>query len=379
MPLRLAVFDFDQTLTTVHLYNALAGDESSWRLPSPYAKTEGGQLVRMSELEALPEFQQRGGLALAAFGGSERVAQLQSFLRQLAAAGVECLICSRGLVGPVRKCLDQLGMLHFFTKVYANIGSAYGSTQYDRQLPPGAPGADQRYMGSPELADWPSKQMLIARCLRERGLQGLEAVFVDDHPSEVESVRGVCATVQVQPPRGMGQREIDLLWAMLLQGRGGCGSQASLGERGRCEGSPPTSDRGSFGYLEPASTQGTRADVMHGSGMCPNRLGAGHVQGFASAQQVSFLLAAPPLALPGDTGYKDHGLSHTTLVNPYASAESFVRPMPSLAGLYRDERNLRAMLEEHEGSFTETAADSEGNHSLVAGERRRKNPWCCSQ
>jgi len=361
MPLRLAVFDFDQTLTTVHLYNALAGDESSWRLPSPHAKTEVGQLARMSELEALPEFQQRGGLALAAFGGTERVAQLQSFLRQLAAAGVECLICSRGLVGPVRKCLDQLGMLHFFTKVYANIGSAYGSTQYDRQLPPGAPGADKRYMGSPELADWPSKQGLVARCLRERGLQGLDAVFVDDHPSEIESVRGVCATVQVQPPRGMGQREIDLMWAMLQQGRGGCGSQATLGERGRCEGSPPTSDRG--------------------SGLYPSQLGVGQVQGFASAQQVSFLLAAPPLALPGETGCKDHCMSHATLVNPYASAESFVRPMPSLTGVYRDERSLRAMLEaqEHEGSFTETAADSEGNHSLVAGERRRKNPWCCSQ
>mmetsp|Transcript_134908 Transcript_134908/g.419204 ORF Transcript_134908/g.419204 Transcript_134908/m.419204 type:complete len:302 (+) Transcript_134908:88-993(+) len=238
MPLRLAVFDFDQTLTTVHLFNALAGDEPSWRLPPPHATTESGQLVRLSELEALPEFRSQGGLALAAFGGSERVSSLHGLLRQLTSAGVECIICSKGLVGPVRKCLDHVGLLAFFSKVYANVGGAYGSLLYDRQLPPGAVGQDSRYLGSPDLADWQNnKQALISRCLRERGLHGSEAVFVDDQPSEVESLRNVCPTVHVQSQRGIGPRELELLRSLLAGGgSAGCGGMAAPGERGRAGG-----------------------------------------------------------------------------------------------------------------------------------------------
>ncbi|CAE8706199.1 unnamed protein product, partial [Polarella glacialis] len=116
MPVRLAIFDFDCTLSAFHIYNALAGGTEGWQLPPPHARTEAGQLALISELDQKPELQQHGGFATAAFGGSARVAQIASLLDQLARAGVECIICSRGLVGPVRKCLDQLRLLHYFSQ-----------------------------------------------------------------------------------------------------------------------------------------------------------------------------------------------------------------------------------------------------------------------
>lgn len=158
MTLQLVVFDFDLTLSSVHIFNAVAGmgalQKGTWKLaashfevdrcePSiaeipfatpPFAKTERGQLARLAEMDARPEFQALGGFALAAFGGRGRVGQLNSLLTELRQRGVECIICTRGLVGPVRRCLEQLGMLGFFTKVYGNIGAHYGTTEYDVRL-----------------------------------------------------------------------------------------------------------------------------------------------------------------------------------------------------------------------------------------------------
>jgi len=216
MFLRLAVFDFDLTLSSVHVFNTLAGGNVShgFAIPPPYAKTERGQLALLADIDARPEYRSQGGFALGSFGGEERVGHIAALLDEFGRTGIECIICTRGLVGPVRKCLEKLGLTRYFTKVYGNIGATYGATEYDLRLPP-ASGNDSRFLGGPELAGWGSKQQLISRCMRERNLSASDALFIDDDPSEVKSLLGVCVTVQVQSTRGIAQWEFDSLraWA----------------------------------------------------------------------------------------------------------------------------------------------------------------------
>jgi len=202
MPLRAAFFDFDLTLSTIHVFNSLSSGASS--VPPPYAKTERGQLARIAELDQTPQYRGQGGFAMVIFGGPGRVQQLQQMLSQARASGVQCFVCTKGLVGPVRKCLDQVGLLQFFSKVYGNIGDTYGATDYDRSatvLP-----ADARFMGTPDSALVGSKQQLIGNYMRQYGLQPSECVFLDDTPDEVKSLQGVCATIQVNP-QGLSQKE----------------------------------------------------------------------------------------------------------------------------------------------------------------------------
>lgn len=221
MTSRLAIFDFDRTLSCCHVYAALCGGVGGLPVPPPYAQTERGQLARLAELDTRPEYHAQGGFALAAFGGHERVAQLKALLDDVHAAGVECVICSRGFVGPLRRCLEQVGLLGYFTHVFGTIGVASNPTEYDLCLPLGAPGADARFLGTTANTGWGSKASLIARCLRERGLHYGNAIFIDDTPSEIADVQSICATIQVQPPRGMGSREFELLRRWLVAGNGG--------------------------------------------------------------------------------------------------------------------------------------------------------------
>jgi hypothetical protein len=47
-------------------------------------------------------------------------------------------------------------------------------------LPPTAPGADARFLGTPELSGWGTKGNLVARCLEEKGVWADDALFIDD-------------------------------------------------------------------------------------------------------------------------------------------------------------------------------------------------------
>lgn len=219
MPLRLAVFDFDLTLSTIHLFHCLAGTAPVALGCAPYAKGERGQLARVIELEASGHAKQQGGFAHAVFGGPERVSQLRILLAELHAGGVECIICTRGLLGPVRKCLEVAGLLVYFSAVWGNIGDINGKTDYDQSVHLSQLGADARFLGTAEMSlegFGRSKQKVVARCLQERGLAPSDAVFIDDTPQEIKQVSGTCATLLVEPPSGMGQREIDLIRGLLV-------------------------------------------------------------------------------------------------------------------------------------------------------------------
>ncbi|CAK0871133.1 unnamed protein product, partial [Prorocentrum cordatum] len=54
---RLIVFDFDQTLSVVHVFKSLAGwgdkqAEKTMQVPRPFASTERGQVRRIREIDA---------------------------------------------------------------------------------------------------------------------------------------------------------------------------------------------------------------------------------------------------------------------------------------------------------------------------------------
>lgn len=406
MPLRLAIFDFDQTLSQAHVFKTLAGEDSSWKIPPPHAMTEIGQLVRIAELEASAEFCAQGGFVMSAFGGADRIARLQTFLRHLTGNGVECIICSRGLVGPVRKCLDICGLLQFFSRVYGNIASAYGFSQFDSHLPPNSPGNDGRYLGSADDSSWSSKQVLVSRCMQERGLQHNDAVFIDDHPAEIESVQGVCPTIQVQPPHGVGQREFDLLLRM-LQNRTQSFSGSSFANSGGGSFAPvsmgPLDAANSFQHQprqlsgmegnyasfvsQPAAAPvGRNCDSAHRAALhgvpesFPSLLGSGGRFQSSGTLQASASSANCPdwiqqQSFSGQPDYLDlRSAAHIGDQRPNPGMQdSFVRTVPTFVDLGFAPK-LSTMLEERENSVT----DSEDTRPALE-RKKKKNHWCCSQ
>eukprot|EP00811_Abedinium_folium_P022834 NODE_3228_length_2071_cov_7.442901.p1 GENE.NODE_3228_length_2071_cov_7.442901~~NODE_3228_length_2071_cov_7.442901.p1 ORF type:complete len:592 (-),score=174.38 NODE_3228_length_2071_cov_7.442901:135-1910(-) len=204
LPLRLVVFDFDQTLSELHVFKTLAGLGGPFMLP-PYARTELGQVLRISELDSLSPFADRGGFALAAFGGRDRAMHLRQQLEDLQDKGLELLVCTKGLVGAAQKCLEDVGIRHCFSAVYGNIGDVYGETAFDTAAV--ATPEALRLLGSERMSGWTSKDSLIGKLMEERGLAHIsEACLVEDDPEEVDRANYACRTLLITPPRGMRAR-----------------------------------------------------------------------------------------------------------------------------------------------------------------------------
>lgn len=228
---KLVVFDFDQTLSVCHVFKSLAGWDSSdplvasfvgggkmpFHVPAPYARTEVGQIKRIEELSA-DEFAEEGGFARAAFGGMERVQEVNNLLQGLHAGGAELIVCTKGLVGAVRKCLLDLDLLRHFSEVYGNVGDSYGMTAYDRQLAEGPPpDSAERFLGKPHQANWGTKDQLISELMKKRGLKHNQCALVEDDPEEIRRAGSVCRTVLVREASGVTEKEIQILLQMVAE------------------------------------------------------------------------------------------------------------------------------------------------------------------
>ena len=108
----IVFFDFDLTLTVVHVFKSLAGwvDAQVCMLAmrgivvsEPHALTERGQLRRLAELG--PAWIEQ------AFGGFSRVAAIRKLLDGLLSSGCRIILVTRGYVGVARKCLAEVGFL----------------------------------------------------------------------------------------------------------------------------------------------------------------------------------------------------------------------------------------------------------------------------
>jgi len=209
---KLIVFDFDQTLSIVHVFKSLAGwadrgqssQASKCRVSRPFACTERGQVRRIRELDKMEPFKE-ASFSVSVFGGEARVEQIRQTLCTLKERDTELVICTKGFVGVVKRCLSDLGLLDFFTEVYGNIGcGTYGETAYDRaaDLTIDTP-EEALLLGTEAQADWLTKDRLVMQLMRRSRLRREQALLVEDDPDEIRRAGSVCRTLWVREAEGM--------------------------------------------------------------------------------------------------------------------------------------------------------------------------------
>jgi len=91
----LIVFDFDCTLSAIHLYHTLR-------------KQEGRQEFQANKEEFL----------LRVFGGPERLASLQKFISHLHSLNVPMLVLSFGVEEEIKPALEFASLLGYFDEIY---------------------------------------------------------------------------------------------------------------------------------------------------------------------------------------------------------------------------------------------------------------------
>lgn len=96
-PLDLIAFDFDKTITTIHLYFELAGDAET-------------QLMKISDSDIITDDR-----LITIFGGQNRLNRLQTHLELLSANIEHVAIISFGFENVIRKALERVDLLKYFT------------------------------------------------------------------------------------------------------------------------------------------------------------------------------------------------------------------------------------------------------------------------
>merc|ERR1712060_133131 len=142
-------------------------------------------------------------------------ALLRELFSDLQTMGVDMVICTKGLVGPVQKCLEDLDLRDYFSMVFGNV---YGETQYDKIAAVDPPDLSTvgRLLGSAESAGWLSKDQLVATLMSRAGLQHKsEACLIEDDPEEIRRATGVSRTLLVAPARGIQAEHLVALREMV--------------------------------------------------------------------------------------------------------------------------------------------------------------------
>lgn len=111
----VAMFDFDQTLSTEHVFLTLSQYVTSMKrrdsdldqLYDPVAVSPAGQLSRLT-------LEHEKYNAQWAFGGAERIEAIRDMLERLQARGVKMMICTLGFPAVQRKLLEEVDLLKYF-------------------------------------------------------------------------------------------------------------------------------------------------------------------------------------------------------------------------------------------------------------------------
>jgi hypothetical protein len=209
--LKVVIFDFDCTLTVAHVFATLAGVPSSSKttlsVPPPHVRSELGQLLRLAELEK-EEGWGPAAFAVKVFGGDERLSQLRLLLVELHSEGIACMVCSRGMQATLRKLLEQVNLLCYFSMTKGSCGAALGLTNYDmRLLNPGFSGEGEVYLDATSYQGLEDKSDTITQWMQDFGLHADEVLYIDDDEEEIQRVVNVCRTMFVSGDNGMGAEE----------------------------------------------------------------------------------------------------------------------------------------------------------------------------
>jgi len=214
----LIMFDFDLTLSSIHVFKSLAGWYKNGPIQAPYALSEIGQTIRSIELDKHFE----DGFAQFALGGHRRIRALRKLFERLRAEHCELLVCSKGLVGPIRKILHDADLLQFMAAIYANVKTDYGSNDFDDScLQRDIPHNVDSFLASTEgnqggsYARYGGKEKLMALLLRERGLSQKNGILVEDDEVEIEKARKICRTQFIGGENGMTNEHMDELVHMV--------------------------------------------------------------------------------------------------------------------------------------------------------------------
>jgi len=213
---RLVVFDFDQTLSTIHVFKVLAGWEKLEHdpLPKTVAATQRGQIHRINALNQAQPYDSYGpvGFVTKAFGGDERVEQLRAHLKVLRSSGAHAVVCTRGLTGAVKKCLNDVDLLQYLDDVYGNSDECYasGKTAFDKYVH-GAPPTPEDEQMCVFNDGYSSKNEVIERVVEKLGISNSEAILVDDDPSEIGRAKTLYRTLLVENRCGITRNHMDIL------------------------------------------------------------------------------------------------------------------------------------------------------------------------
>ncbi|KAF4711442.1 hypothetical protein FOZ63_021940 [Perkinsus olseni] len=219
--LKLAMFDFDQTIAVFNVFTALTEyPRTQVKVSPPYATNERGQMHRIQQLDEEGGWHydsQTGKLvkdsvegdrhekfswSIASLGGAARVETLRSFFRTLSEdKHVTLAIITRGNIGCVQLVLHNCGLLKYFTGgVFGNIGDRYGATEFDLSFNNSV--SLSSLEGDEDHASWSRKTDVIRRLMGDK-YEPNEAVFVEDDIKELIAAAKLCRGVYVSERRGM--------------------------------------------------------------------------------------------------------------------------------------------------------------------------------
>lgn len=208
---KLFVFDFDLTISNIHVFKSLAGWDRPNVVKPPFASTEVGQIKRIADFNSSEEF--KDSFATMAMGGDKRAAALRQLFTELNDAGATILICTKGLVGTCNSILKDLDFASFFSNVYGRIGTNYGMTEYDKAAMQEIGRMESRdelkaLLGKKEQDAWLTKEALCRELMGQQGLEWEQAILIEDDPNETKAAAETCRTMLVDNTSGMKQDDM---------------------------------------------------------------------------------------------------------------------------------------------------------------------------
>ena len=220
---KVFVFDFDQTLSAVHVFKQLAG----WEAPSvqfvhpPFELSEKGQVALVTRLNASGQYvftppnqdqntqpaifplDKKKGLegtswSVACLGGNDRVNALHRFFSDLKSQNATLVICTKGYVDTVRKILRDVDCEKYFSRFYGR-----SDVEYNRRGRARATGATGTPDDDMKRTKWSSKGLVLRALVEEWGLERSEAVLIDDDIRELDGSSAYSETLWVEDAAGI--------------------------------------------------------------------------------------------------------------------------------------------------------------------------------
>eukprot|EP01084_Bolivina_argentea_P151916 265100_1 len=157
LPVKLVIYDFDQTITCDHLYYELDGGQED-------------ELKKMSDDKLLD-----------VFGGKDRQQRLIQHFERIESTECELIIISYGWVKVMQNALKRMQLYKYFNKPSSIIGK-------DSELLKNCNG---------------SKAQCISKLKSNRKLRSTQILFIDDDNANIQRATRYCDSICIKQRKGM--------------------------------------------------------------------------------------------------------------------------------------------------------------------------------